>query len=57
MRPEAVSGIVSNLCTDFLNFLFNQKSQFLQQIKVKNLHPVYGAGILARNLQNMSLIL
>ena len=57
MRPEAVSGIVSNLCTDFLNFLFNQTSQFLQQIKVKNLHPVYGAGILARNLQNMSLIL
>ena len=36
--------------------LFKQISiQFLQQINVKNVHPVYGAGIQTLNLQNMSL--
>ena len=27
-----------------------------QQINVKNVHPVYGAGIRTHNLQNMSLL-
>ena len=35
--------------------LFKHKSQFLQQINVKNVHPVYGAGIRFQDLGNMSL--
>ena len=35
--------------------LFKQTLQFLQQIYVKNVHPVYGAGIRTHNLQNVSL--
>ena len=35
--------------------LFKQTLQFLQQINVKNVHPVYSAGIRTLNLQNMSL--
>ena len=36
--------------------LFKQTSlQFLQQINVKIVHPVYGAGIRTHNLQNVSL--
>ena len=31
--------------------LFKQTLQFLQQIKVENVHPVYGAGIWTHNLQ------
>ena len=35
---------------------FKQTSlQFLQQIYVKNVHPVYGAGIQTHDLQNVSL--
>ena len=30
------------------------KQTILQQIKVKNVHPVYGAGIWTHNLSNMS---
>ena len=29
---------------------------FLQQIYVKNVHPVYGAGTQTHDLQNMSLL-
>ena len=37
-------------------FLFKQTLlQILQQINVKNVHPVYGAGIRTHNLQNVSL--
>ena len=35
--------------------LFKQTLQFLQQIYVKNVHPVYGAGIRTDNFQNISL--
>ena len=41
----------------FFNFRhFKQTLQFLQQIKVKNIHLVYGTGIRTRDLQNMSLL-
>ena len=41
---------------EFIFGLFKQISlQFLQQIYVKNVHPVYGAGIRTHNLQNVSL--
>ena len=33
----------------------NKQSIFLQQINVKNVHPVYGIGIGTHNLSNMSL--
>ena len=38
-------------------FVFSNETslQFLQEICVKNVHPVYGAGIQTNNLQNMSL--
>ena len=36
--------------------LFKQTKQFLQQINVKNVHPVTGAGIRTHNLLNMSRI-
>ena len=36
--------------------LFKQTLQFSQQINVKNVHPVNGAGIRTRNLRNMSLL-
>ena len=36
--------------------LFKQTLQFLQQINVKNIHPVYGAGIRTHNLKNTSLL-
>ena len=40
----------------FIFGLFKQISlQFLQQIYVKNVHPVYGAGIRTHDLQNVSL--
>ena len=35
---------------------FKQTSQILQQIKVKNVHPVCGAGIRTKDLQNTSLL-
>ena len=38
----------------FIFSLFNQAIQFLQQINVKNVHPVYSTGIHTRNLSNMS---
>ena len=41
----------------FIFGLFEQTSlQFLQQINVKNVHPVYGAWIRTHNLCNMSLL-
>ena len=41
----------------FIFGLFKQASlQILQQINVKNVNPVYSAGILTHNLQNMSLL-
>ena len=40
----------------FIFGLFKQTSiQFLQQIYVKNVHPVYGAGIRTHDLRNVSL--
>ena len=36
--------------------LFKHKLQFLQQINVKNVRPVYGAGIRIHDLWNMSLL-
>ena len=39
----------------FIFGLPKQTLQFLQQINVKNVHPVYGAGIRTHNLQNVSL--
>ena len=39
----------------FIFGLFKQKSlQFLQQINVKNIHPVYGTGIRTHDLRNAS---
>ena len=35
---------------------FKQTFLFLQQLNVKNVHPVYGAGIRTHSLQNMSLV-
>ena len=35
--------------------LFKQTLQFLQQINVKNVHPVYGAGIRTHELRNISV--
>ena len=34
---------------------FQTNIKFLQQIYVKNVHPVYGAGIWTNDLHNMSL--
>ena len=39
----------------FIFGLFKQKLQFLQQKYVKNVHPVYGAGIWTHYLRNVSL--
>ena len=39
----------------FIFVLFKQTLQFLQQIYVKNVHPVYGAGIQTHDLRNVSL--
>ena len=43
-----------------LSFIFGHYKQtslqFLQQIYVKNVHSVYGAGILTHDLHNMSLL-
>ena len=36
--------------------LFKEALQFLPQINVKNVHPVYGAGIRTHDLRNMSLL-
>ena len=36
------------------SFRFKQTIQFLQQINVKNVHPVYGAGIRTHGLLNTS---
>ena len=36
--------------------LSKQTLQFLQQIYVKNIHPVYGAGIRNHNLKETSLL-
>ena len=35
---------------------FKQKLPFLKHINVKNVHPVYGAGIRTHNLWNMILL-
>ena len=35
---------------------FQTNITILQQINVKNVHPVYGAGIQAHDLWNMSLL-
>ena len=35
---------------------FEKTLQFFQQINVKNVHPVWGAGIRTHNLSNMSLL-
>ena len=41
----------------FIFGLFKQTSlQFLQQICMKHVHPVYSTGIRTHDLQNMSLI-
>ena len=39
-----------------LFYLLTSFKQSLQQIYVKNVHPVYGAGIQTHDLQDMSLI-
>ena len=40
----------------FIFYLFKQTLQFLQQVFVGNVHPVYGAGIQTHDPQNMSLL-
>ena len=40
----------------FIFVFFKQTLQFLQQINVKNVHPVHGAGIRTHDLQNTSLL-
>ena len=37
--------------------LFKQTKQFLQQINVKNVHPVYSAGIQTHNYKYMRLLI
>ena len=39
----------------FIFVFFKHTLQFLQQIYVKNVHPVYRAGIKTHNFQHMSL--
>ena len=39
----------------FILGLFKQTLQFLQQMYVKNVHPVYGAGIRTHDIQNVCL--
>ena len=36
--------------------LFKQTKQFFQQMFVKNVHPLYGAGIRTHNLRKVSLL-
>ena len=36
--------------------VFNQRLQFLQQIHVEKVHPVYGAGIQTHELWDTSLL-
>ena len=36
--------------------LFKQTLQFLRQINVKNVHPVFSTGIQTHDLQNVSLL-
>ena len=38
----------------FIFGFFEQTIQFLQQINVKNVYPVYGAGIRTHDLSSMS---
>ena len=40
----------------FIFSLFKQTLRFLQQIYVKNVHPVYRAGIWTHDILNMSLL-
>ena len=40
----------------FIFVFFKQTLQFLQQINVKDVHPVSGTGILTHNLQIKSLL-
>ena len=47
----------TNNCLFFFIFvLFKKSLQFLQRIYVRNVHPVYGAGIRTHNVQNTSLL-
>ena len=36
------------------SFIFKQTIQFLEQLNVKHVHPVYGTGIQTHDLSNMS---
>ena len=36
--------------------LFEKTLQVLQQINLKNIHPVFGAGIQTHDLKDMSLV-
>ena len=40
----------------FSVFFKQTPMQFLQRSNVKNIHPVYGAGIRTHDLENMSLL-
>ena len=52
------SGVIKNGPTpasfSYIFSVFKQTLQFLQQINVKNVHPLYSAGIQTHNLSNMS---
>ena len=54
---ESISNLLYNQLTSIFYFrLFKQTLQFLQQINVKNVHPVHDAGIRTHNLWSTSLL-
>ena len=46
----------SSASFSFIFYLFQTRISILIQINVKNVHPVYVAGIRTHDLQNMSLL-
>ena len=57
MRPICFKNGPSPTSFSFIFSLFQTNiNTSLQQINVKNAHPVYGTGILTHDLQNVSLL-
>ena len=48
-------GAIPSLFFVFIFVFSNKPYKFLQQIYVKNVHPVYAAGIQTHDLQDLSL--
>ena len=56
LEPESNLFLKRPSLASFLFILSFQTQQFLQQIYVKNVHPVYGARIWTHDPQNTSLL-